>query len=109
MGFIRKSYEAGIQTVFGSFKNLPAETCYACQADEEIILGSPEKIYRSYLYPYIFLDRTNEARVSGVQVFTDLFSRDKQVIYRNSVCYLIPDDDFKDKYDILDSTSAKLK
>ena len=24
MGFIRKSYEAGIQTVFGSFKNLPA-------------------------------------------------------------------------------------
>jgi len=47
MGFIRKSYEAGIQTVFASFKNLPAETCYACQADEEIFLGSPEKIYRN--------------------------------------------------------------
>ena len=57
MGFIRKSYEAGVQTVFGSFKNLPAETCYACQADEEILLGSPEKIYRNYLYPYIFLNQ----------------------------------------------------
>ena len=57
MGFIRKSYEAGVQTVFGSFKNLPAETCYACQADEEILLGSPEKVYRNYLYPYIFLNQ----------------------------------------------------
>ena len=48
MGFIRKSYQAGVQTVFGSFKNLPAETCYACQADEEVLLGSPEKIFDSY-------------------------------------------------------------
>ena len=60
MGFIRKSYEAGIQTVFGSFKNLPAETCYACQVDEEILLGSPEKIYRNYLYPYIFLNQIGD-------------------------------------------------
>ena len=30
LGFIRKSYQAGLQTVFASFKNLPAETCYAC-------------------------------------------------------------------------------
>ena len=57
MGFIRKSYQAGVQTVFGSFKNLPAETCYACQADEEVLLGSPEKIYRNYFYPYIFLNQ----------------------------------------------------
>ena len=60
VGFIRKSYEAGIETVFGSFKNLPAETCYACQADEEILLGSPEKIIRNYLYPYIFLNQNGD-------------------------------------------------
>ena len=57
IGFIRKSYQAGVQTVFASFKNLPAETCYACQADEEVLLGSPDKIFRSYLYPYIFINQ----------------------------------------------------
>ena len=68
IGFIRKSYEAGIQTVFASFKNLPAETCYACQADEEIILGSPEKIYRNYLYPYIFLNQNGDRPVKDFKL-----------------------------------------
>ena len=63
MGFIRKSFQAGIQTVFASFKNLPAETCWACQVDEEVSLGSPEKIYRSYLYPYIFLNQYGDRPV----------------------------------------------
>ena len=68
VGFIRKSYEAGIETVFGSFKNLPAETCYACQADEEILLGSPEKIYRNYLYPYIFLNQNGDRPVKDFKL-----------------------------------------
>ena len=68
MGFIRKSYQAGIQTVFGSFKNLPAETCYACQADEEILLGSPEKIYRNYIYPYIFLNQNGDRPVKDFKL-----------------------------------------
>jgi len=68
MGFIRKSYEAGIQTVFASFKNLPAEQCYACQADEEILLGSPEKIYRNYLYPYIFLNQNGDRPVKDFKL-----------------------------------------
>jgi len=68
MGFIRKSYEAGIQTVFASFKNLPAEQCYACQADEEIVLGSPEKIYRNYLYPYIFLNQNGDRPVKDFKL-----------------------------------------
>ena len=68
IGFIRKSYEAGIQTVFASFKNLPAETCYACQADEEVILGSPEKIYRNYLYPYIFLNQNGDRPVKDFKL-----------------------------------------
>ena len=68
MGFIRKSYQAGVQTVFGSFKNLPAETCYACQADEEVLLGSPEKIYRNYFYPYIFLNQNGDRPVKDFKI-----------------------------------------
>ena len=68
MGFIRKSYEAGVQTVFASFKNLPAEQCYACQADEEVLLGSPEKIYRNYLYPYIFLNQNGDRPVKDFKL-----------------------------------------
>ena len=68
IGFIRKSYEAGVQTVFASFKNLPAEQCYACQADEEVLLGSPEKIYRNYLYPYIFLNQNGDRPVKDFKL-----------------------------------------
>ena len=64
IGFIRKSYEAGVQTVFGSFKNLPRETCYACQVDEEVILGSPEEIYRNYVFPYIFVNQNGNRPVN---------------------------------------------
>ncbi len=68
IGFIRKSYQAGVQTVFASFKNLPAETCYACQADEEVLLGSPDDIYRSYLYPYIFINQFGNRPVKKFKV-----------------------------------------
>ena len=68
IGFIRKSYEAGVQTVFASFKNLPAETCYACQADEEVLLGSPDEISRNYLYPYIFINQYGNRPVKKFKV-----------------------------------------
>ena len=68
LGFIRKSYQAGLQTVFASFKNLPAETCYACQADQEVLLGSPDKIYRNYIYPYIFLNQNGDRPVKDFKL-----------------------------------------
>jgi hypothetical protein len=68
IGFIRKSYQAGVQTVFASFKNLPAETCYACQADEEVLLGSPDEISRNYLYPYIFINQYGNRPVKKFKV-----------------------------------------
>ena len=61
------------------------------------------------LYPYIFIDRTNEARVSGIQIFTDIFSKHKQVIHKCTEGYLIPSEEFEEKCEILDSVSAKLK
>ena len=33
IGFLRKSFEPGLETVFSSYKNEPGENCYACQAD----------------------------------------------------------------------------
>ena len=68
LGFIRKSYQAGLQTVFASFKNLPAESCYACQADQEVLLGSPKKIYRNYVYPYIFLNQNGDRPVKDFKL-----------------------------------------
>jgi len=57
IGFLRKSFEPGVQTVFSSYKNEPGENCYACQADEIINLGSPDIDKRNYIYPYIFLNQ----------------------------------------------------
>ena len=68
LGFIRKSYQAGLQTVFASFKNLPAESCYACQADQEVLLGSPKKIYRNYVYPYIFLNQNGDRPIKDFKL-----------------------------------------
>lgn len=80
---------------------------YSMKLTEEI--KTANKINEKNLYPYIFIDRTNEARLSGVQVFTDIFSKEKQIIFKNTVCYLIPKVEFEEKYEILDSVSAKLK
>ena len=58
------------------------------------------------LYPYIFIDRTNIARVNGVQIYTDIFSKHKQVIFKSMPSYLISESDFKSKFQILDKSIA---
>ena len=58
------------------------------------------------LYPYIVIDRTNIARVNGVQIYTDIFSKYKQVIVNSMPSYLISEADFKSKFQILDKTTA---
>ena len=55
---------------------------------------------REKLYPYIFLDRTNQARVSNLQVYTDIFSRFKAVIYNRMKSYIISEVDFKSNFTI---------
>ena len=49
IGFIRKSYEPGLEPVFSSFKPLPKATCYACQADEIVAFGAPDEVNRNLL------------------------------------------------------------
>ena len=50
-------------------------------------------INRSKPYPYIFIDRTAEARVHGVAVFVELFGR-KEVVIKNMRYYLFTESDF---------------
>ena len=58
------------------------------------------------LYPYIFLDKTNQARVSGIQIYTDLFSRYKQIIFKSMVSYIISETDFRANFDKIDNSTA---
>ena len=58
------------------------------------------------LYPYIFLDRTNHARVLGIQIYIDIFSPCKQVIYNSMPSYLVSEADFKAYFKILDKNVA---
>ena len=64
------------------------------------------EVNKQKLYPYIFIDRTNIARVNGVQIYTDIFSKYKQVIVNSMPSYLISEADFKSKFQILDKTTA---
>ena len=72
--------------------------------NEEIKLA--DAMNRDKLYPYIFLDRTNDARVNNLQVFTDIFSKHKSVIYNRMKSYIISEADFKAHFRIKDKSHA---
>ena len=61
---------------------------------------------KNTLYPYVFIDRTNEARVQNLQVYTDIFSRYRRVIYNRMKCYVVPEADFKAQFKVVDSHLA---
>ena len=64
------------------------------------------EINKQKLYPYIFIDKTNTARVAGVQVYTDLFGRYKQVVVDSMIYYLISESDFKAHFKSIDTHTA---
>ena len=59
------------------------------------------------LYPYVFIDQTNQARVSGLQVYTDILSKHKKVITNSMICYLISEREFKSNFKVVDNHTAK--
>ena len=61
------------------------------------------------LYPYIFIDKTNEARVRKMCIYTDIFSRYKILIRNAMKVYLISETDFNAAFDKLDSDLAAIK
>ena len=61
---------------------------------------------KNTLYPYVFIDRTNEARVRNLQVYTDIFSRYRRVIFNRMKCYIVPETDFKAQFKVVDNHLA---
>ena len=64
------------------------------------------EVNRQKLYPYVVLDKTNQARVTGIQVYTDLFSKFQQVVVNSMVSYLISESDFKAHFNSIDTHTA---
>ena len=65
-----------------------------------------EKSNSRKLYPYIFIDRSNQARVSGLQVYTDIFGLYKRVVFNFMECVVFPVAEFEARYKLLDQTTA---
>ena len=66
-----------------------------------------EKANQSKLYPYIVIDQTNQARVTGLQVFTDILSKHKEVIFNSMLGVWISKTDFTNKFDVIDQNTAR--
>ena len=58
------------------------------------------EINKQKLYPYIFIDRTNQARVNNLQIFTDILSRHLEVVVGQMKYYLISEADFTSSFTI---------
>ena len=55
IGFTRKSFEPGLETIFADFKNDPSDQCFFCASDKEFNIGKIKKIKRNNIYPYLTL------------------------------------------------------
>ena len=75
--------------------------------DKEIKLA--EKLNKQKLYPYIVIDRTNQARVNGVQVYTDILSKHKEIIFKGNAFTVIPAVEFKRKHQLSSDGFARKK
>ena len=65
------------------------------------------EVNKEKLYPYIFIDRTNEARVKNLQIFTDIFSCHKVVIIGSMKYFLISESDFNQQYHCVGDNLAR--
>ena len=65
-----------------------------------------ERANQSKLYPYIFIDQTNKARVSGLQVYTDILSKHKEVIFNSMLGVWMSKTDFNSNFELIDQNTA---
>ena len=61
------------------------------------------------LYPYIVIDRTNYARVNGLQVYTDILDKFMRVVINGVIKVLVPDKEFKENWELTNDGYAKPK
>ena len=59
------------------------------------------------LYPYFLIDKTNYARVTGVQLYIDIFSRFPKVVMQSGLYYLISSNDFEKNFVQVDNQIAE--
>ena len=64
---------------------------------------------KNQIYPYILINRTNQARTSQIQVFIDIFSRYRKVVMSTGLFYLISARDFNSNCLQIDSETATKK
>ena len=70
-------------------------------------LSIAEKVNQCKLYPYIFIDQTNLARVNGIRVFTDILSEHKEIIVDSMLGYWVSEADFKKNFTLIDRNTAE--
>ena len=59
------------------------------------------------LYPYFLIDKTNHARVTGVQLYIHIFSQFPKVVMQSGLYYLISSNDFKKNFVEVDNQIAE--
>ena len=64
------------------------------------------EINENEMYPYMFIDRSNYARVTGIKVYIDLFSKCMKVIMGTKLKALVDWQEFSSKFQILDQNVA---
>ena len=62
---------------------------------------------QSKLYPYVFIDQTNSARVTRLQVYVDILSKHKKVVIDSMIYFLISERDFNSTCKQLDQNTAQ--
>ena len=58
------------------------------------------------MYPYMFIDRSNHARVTGIKVYIDLFSKYMKIVMKSGLKFIIDAPDFRARFKLIDNNVA---
>lgn len=67
IGFIRKSFEPGTQTIFADFTVYAQDQCFFCATDETYVIKDLEETNRNYIYPYITLNQKADRPIQNLK------------------------------------------
>ena len=67
IGFVRKSFEPGTQTIFADFTVFAQDQCFFCATDEIYVIQDLEETNRNYIYPYITLNQKADRPVDNLK------------------------------------------
>jgi hypothetical protein len=67
IGFVRKSFELGTQTIFADFTVYAHDQCFFCATDETYVIEDLEDSDRNYLYPFITLNQKADRPIKKLE------------------------------------------